>query len=276
MSQSLRTILITGATDGLGRGLALRLAAPDTRLVLHGRSAERAEQVAEQVRALGATAEVRLADLAELHQVDRLADTVLADFDRLDVLVNNAGIGAGAPGAGRELSADGYELRLAVNHLSGYHLTNRLLGLVERAPQGGRIVNVASAGQQAIDFTDPQLTRRYDGGTAYRQAKLAQILFTFDLAERLTAAGSPVTVNALHPATFMATTMVREAGVEPWSTVEEGVEAVRRLAVGPAGERTGRYYDGTRETRADDQAYDPQAREQLRVLCDELVAKALG
>jgi NAD(P)-dependent dehydrogenase (short-subunit alcohol dehydrogenase family) len=270
-----RTILITGATDGLGRGLALRLADPGTLLVLHGRSPERAAEVARQVRARGGRAEVRLADLGALHQVDQLADTVLRDFDRLDVLVSNAGVGGGAPGAGRELSADGYELRFAVNYLAGYHLTNRLLDRIKQAP-GARIVNVASAGQAPVDFADPQFTRGYDGGTAYRRAKLAQVIATFDLAERLAAEGSEVTVNALHPATFMATTMVREAGVEPWSTVDEGIDATMRLVTGEAGATSGRYFNGTEPARADAQAYDPRAREQLRTLSAELVAKALA
>ncbi|WP_035840751.1 SDR family NAD(P)-dependent oxidoreductase [Kitasatospora azatica] len=274
MSQTPRTILITGATDGLGRALALRLAGPDTLLILHGRSAERAAEVQRQVRAAGGRAEVRLADLAELRQVDRLADQVLADFDRLDVLVNNAGIGFGAPGSGREQNADGVELRFAVNYLAGYHLTDRLLPRLTEA--GGRIVNVASAGQYPIDFADPQLLAAYDGVTAYRRAKLAQVIATFDLADRLAAEGSPVTVNALHPATFMATGMVREAGVEPMSSVEQGVAATLELVTGPAGAASGHYYNGTAEARADAQAYDPKAREQLRALSAELVARALA
>jgi NAD(P)-dependent dehydrogenase (short-subunit alcohol dehydrogenase family) len=275
VAQSLRTILITGATDGLGRGLALRLAAPDTLLILHGRSGERAAEVAREVRARGGAAEIRLADFASLREVDRLADTVLRDFDRLDVLVNNAATGGGAPGTGRELSADGYEMRLAVNYLAGYHLTNRLLDRIKAAP-AGRIVTVASIGQVPIDFADPQLTREYSGGAAYRRAKLAQILATFDLAEQLAAEGSAVAANALHPATFMATTMVREAGVEPWSTVDEGIDAAMNLIDGEAGATGGRYFNGTEPARANEQAYDPQAREQLRTLSAELVAKALG
>ncbi|MCC9305737.1 SDR family NAD(P)-dependent oxidoreductase [Kitasatospora sp. RB6PN24] len=270
-----RTILITGATDGLGRGLALRLAAPGTLLILHGRSAQRAAEVAARVRAQGGAAEVRLADLGELRQVDRLADSVLRDFDRLDVLVNNAGVGSGAPGAERQLSLDGYELRFAVNYLAGYHLTNRLLGRLNEAP-AGRIVNVSSAGQAPIDFADPHITRDYNGGTAYCRSKLAQVLFTFDLAERLAAEGSAVTVNALHPATYMATTMVRDAGVEPWSTVDEGVDAAMGLITGEAGATSGGYFNGTQPARAHAQAYDPQARVQLRALSAELVAEALG
>ncbi len=203
-------------------------------------------------------------------------------YDRLDVLVNNAGIGFGAPGAPRQQNRDGVELHFAVNYLAGYHLSNRLLTLLTERPgptpppagERGRIVNVASAGQQPIDFTDPQLTTGYDGITAYRQSKLAQITATFDLADRLGPDG--VTVNALHPASFMATTMVRTSGVEPWSTVAEGAEATLRLVTGANGPVTGRYYNGTDETTAHEQAYDPKAREQLRALSDALVSRALG
>ncbi len=159
-------------------------------------------------------------------------------------------------------------MRFAVNYLAGFLLTSLLLPLL-RTSAPARIVNVASAGQQAIDFADVMLTRGYSGGRAYRQSKLAQILFTVDLAQRLNGTG--VTVNSLHPATYMATTMVREAGVAPWSTVEEGGEAILNLAISPelAG-RSGLYFNGLREARADAQAYDARARAKLRALSLQL------
>ncbi|PYC76276.1 3-oxoacyl-ACP reductase [Streptomyces tateyamensis] len=274
MSNQLRTILITGSTTGHGQALAERLAGPDTLLLLHGRDEQRAGEVRDRVRAAGGQAEVLLADLADLHEVDGLATAVLADFPRLDVLVNNAGIGSGPPGAPREQSADGLELRLAVNYLAGYHLNTRLLGRLQEAD--GRIVNVSSIGQHPIDFADPQLLVDYDGGRAYRQAKLAQILHTIDLAEQLTAAGSTVTVNALHPATLMPTGMVAEALLPTMSGVDEGATTTLALVSGAAGAGTGRFYNGLQEARADNQAYDPKAREQLRALSAELVRSVLG
>jgi NAD(P)-dependent dehydrogenase (short-subunit alcohol dehydrogenase family) len=132
-----------------------------------------------------------------------------------------------------------------------------------------RIVNVSSAGQQAVDFDDVMLTRGYSGARAYMQSKLAQILFTFDLAKRL--AGTGVTVNCLHPASYMATTMVREAGVTPWSTVEQGADAILNLAISPSVEgRGGLYFNGLEESRAHAQAYDVSAQEKLRALSLEL------
>lgn len=269
-----RTVLVTGSTDGLGRWLAVRLAVEGARVLVHGRSAERAARVRDEIhQAVGEDrAQVLLADLGDLGEADRLADEVLARVPRLDVLVNNAGIGAATPGGRRELSADGIERRLAVNYLAGYHLTRRLVPLlVTSAP--ARVVNVASVGQRAVDFEDPMLDHGYDGMRAYAQSKLAQIMFTLDLAEELSGTG--VTVNALHPATYMDTTMVREGGVTPWSTVEEGGLATLRLIDAP-DLGSGRYFDGVREARADRQAYDPAARRRLRRMSEGLITRSLG
>src|SRR4029453_12400725 len=135
--------------------------------------------------------------------------------------------------------------RFAVNYLAGFLLTYRLLPLL-KASKPARIVNVSSAGQRAIDFSDVMLTRDYSGVAAYCQSKLAQILFTVDLAAELE--GSGVIVNALHPSTYMNTTMVRQAGVTPWSTVEQGADAILNLATSPALDgRSGLYHDGLRE-----------------------------
>jgi NAD(P)-dependent dehydrogenase (short-subunit alcohol dehydrogenase family) len=262
-----KVILLTGATDGLGRALAAELARGGATVLVHGRDPARiAAGVAEVVAAAGRPDRVRSyqADLASLAQVRDLADQVLAAEPRLDVLVNNAGIGDLAPGGGRrQESADGIELVFAVNYLAGYALSRLLLPLLVRSAPS-RIVYVASAGQQAIDFSDVLLTKDYHGLRAYRQSKLAQIMNAFDLADELQAAG--VTVNALHPATFMPTKMVP---VSPLSTIAEGVEATLRLIAAPSA-GTGRYYNGLRASRADDQAYDLEARRRLRALSGEL------
>ena len=265
-----KTILVTGSTDGVGRWVAERLAADGARVLVHGRDRKRGEALVETIANGGGAATFLPADLSSLANVRDLADAVGRETDALDVLVNNAGIGTA--GNAREVSADGFELRFAVNYLAGFLLTRLLLPLLEkRAPS--RIVNVASAGQQAIDFDDVMLTRGYSGVRAYRQSKLAQILFNIDLAEELK--DRAVAVNALHPATYMNTTMVRAAGVQPMSTVEEGGEAILALAASPGLEgRTGLYFSGRREARADAQAYDPAARRRLRALSFELVGLA--
>ena len=261
---SQQTILITGATDGLGRHLAEHLARSGARLLLHGRDAARG---AETVRAISAaTGNERLefvqADFASLAEVRAMAAKLNDEVERLDALVNNAGVGSGGRGHVRELSRDGIELRFAVNYLAPFVLTRALLELIKRSAPA-RIVNVSSAGQQALDIGDLMLERGYSGWRAYCQSKLAQILFTFDLAEELRAAG--VTVNCLHPSSLMPTKMVLQAYGHALSTIEQGVEATARLVTDPALDTvTGRYFDVLRDAKANAQAYDVAARRALR------------
>ena len=260
-----KVILLTGATDGMGRALAADLAREGATVLVHGRDQGRIAATVAEVAAAGSGDGVRSyqADFASLAQVKSLADHVATDEPRLDVLVNNAGIGINEPGGGaRQESEDGIELRFAVNYLAGYALSALLLPLL-KASAPARIVNVASVGQQAIDFDDVMLTKDYDGMRAYRQSKLAQVMNAFDLAEELQAGG--VTVNVLHPATFMPT---KVSPVKPVSTIAQGVAATLRLIKEETG--TGRYFNGLEESRANDQAYDAAARSRLRALSREL------
>jgi NAD(P)-dependent dehydrogenase (short-subunit alcohol dehydrogenase family) len=262
-----KTALITGSTDGVGRVVATRLGADGWRVLVSGRDRARGEQVVAEIKAAGGAAEFLQADLSSMAAVRGLADAVQRTTKRLELLINNAGIGRGEPDGRRELSHDGFELRFAVNYLSGFLLAHLLLPLIKNSAPA-RIVNVSSLGQQAIDFKDVMMTNDYSGMRAYRQSKLAQILFTIDLAPELQ--GSGVTVNALHPATFMNTKMVREFGT-PMTTVEEGADAILKLAIGPELEgRSGFFFNGQREAQADSQAYDAAARRQLRTISLEL------
>jgi NAD(P)-dependent dehydrogenase (short-subunit alcohol dehydrogenase family) len=254
--QNEKTALITGSTDGVGRVVAKTLGA-------------RGERVVAEIKAAGGSAEFLAADLAALAEVRRFAGVVQRATGRLDLLINNAGVGSGGAQGVRQTSADGYELRFAVNYLAGFLLTELLLPLIKKSAPA-RIVNVSSLGQQAIDFTDVMLTRGYSGSRAYCQSKLAQILFTIDLARELE--GSGVTVNALHPATYMDTTMVRQSGITPISSAEEGAEAILKLALSPELEgRSGLFFNGQREARADAQAYDAEARLRLKAESRKLV-----
>ena len=266
-----QTVLITGATDGLGRATAHELASCGATVLVHGRSRERGEHTVAELRAAGSgRVHLHVADLSSLEEVRRLAAEVEQTHERLDVLVNNAGI---IPGE-RELSEDGYELTFAVNYLSHFVLTELLLALLRRSAPA-RIVNVASIGQSPIDFDDVMLERGYSDFRAYSQSKLAQIMFSFELAERLgREEGVGVGVNALHPATLMDTKMVRDHIGRARSTVAEGVEALTRLAVSDelAGV-TGRFYDGLDESHADAQAYDAGARRRLWELSEELTQR---
>jgi NAD(P)-dependent dehydrogenase (short-subunit alcohol dehydrogenase family) len=266
-----QTILVTGATDGLGRALARELAAAGPTVLVHGRDDGRAHQTVRQI--IGDTGNRNVhwlrADLASLDEVRGLADQVIAEYRDLHGLVNNAGIGTTLPGGGQRVaSRDGYELRFAVNYLAGYLLTRRLIPLLERSAPA-RIVNVSSAGQAAIDFDDVMLERHYDAVQAYRQSKLAQVMFTLDLAEELDP--TQVTANCLHPGTFMPTKMVQAAGISPVTALEEGVEATLRLVADPELDGiSGRYFDGLAEAAPHAQAQDLHARGRLRRLSDRL------
>jgi len=264
-----KTVLVTGSTDGVGRYVASKLAASGARVLIHGRDAARAEALGNEIKRAGrGEAVFYQADLSSLAGARQLADKVLAENDRLDIFISNAGIGSRTQGAERRTSADGHELRFAVNYLSGFLLAGLLLPLL-KASAPSRIVNVASLGQHPLDFEDVMLTKDYTGGRAYAQSKLAQIMFTIDLARELK--GSGVTVNALHPATYMNTTMVREGGITPISTVEQGGEAILHLAIGgDVAGKTGLFFNGMQEARANPQAYDEAARKRLRTLSLEL------
>jgi NAD(P)-dependent dehydrogenase (short-subunit alcohol dehydrogenase family) len=267
-----QTILITGATDGLGRAIAGELAAAGATLLLHGRDDARGERTIAEIRER--TGNQRLsfyrADFASLAEVRALGEQVLAEHYELHTLVNNAGIGTYLPGDGdRVTSADGYELRFQVNYLAGFLLTRMLEQLLaDSAP--ARVVTVSSLGQMPIEFDDVMLERRYSGMRAYCQSKLAQVMFTFDLAEELIDRG--VSANCIHPASFMPTKIVLAARGSSSSTLEEGVVAAMHLIADPAlDDVSGRFYNGLHPSRPDPQAYDVDARRRLREMTEELV-----
>ncbi|MFF7775109.1 SDR family NAD(P)-dependent oxidoreductase [Streptomyces tanashiensis] len=265
------TTLITGVTHGMGRALALDLAARGGTLLLHGRKAERLEAVAAEARAAGPGTTVRtyLADLSDLDQVHAMAARIRAAEPHLDGLVHNAVAGGGSRPLVRELSAQGHELRFAVNHLAPYALTRALLPLLT-ASAPARVVNVASMGQEAVDLDDVMMERGYEGLRAYCRSKLAMIMATFELGAELEATG--VTVNALHPAHLMDTPGVRAYGLTPVTGTEEGVRPTVRLLLDPEPATvTGRYFDRFTDARAHDQAYDPGVRERLMKLTHDLI-----
>jgi NAD(P)-dependent dehydrogenase (short-subunit alcohol dehydrogenase family) len=270
-----KTVLITGSTDGVGRYVACRLAAAGANVLIHGRDTARADALIEEIRqAAGAAPRFYRADLSSLAETRKLAETVLAEHTRMDVLVSNAGIGSQNEGTGRQISKDGHELRFAVNYLAGFLLAHLLLPLL-KASAPSRIVNVASLGQYPIDFDDVMITKRFSGGRAYAQSKLAQIMSTIDLADELK--GSGVTVNALHPATYMNTTMVRASGTTPISTVEQGGEAILHLISGDdVAAGSGLFFNGMHEAKPDPQAYDAAARKRLRELSLRLTGLAVS
>jgi NAD(P)-dependent dehydrogenase (short-subunit alcohol dehydrogenase family) len=165
-----KTVLVTGSTDGVGRLVARRLADQGARVLIHGRDRTRGERLLDEIQAANRGSAAFLpADFSSLAEVRRLAGTVRQDYDRLDILINNAGIGSGRPAGRREVSQDGHELRFAVNYLAGFLLTRALLPLLMRR-KPARIVNVSSLGQHPVDFDDVMLTRGYSGSRAMLKA----------------------------------------------------------------------------------------------------------
>jgi NAD(P)-dependent dehydrogenase (short-subunit alcohol dehydrogenase family) len=263
-SEGQRVVLVTGSTGGLGREVARRLAAGGDHVIVHGRDLERGSALVAQIEEQGSgSARFYTSDLGSFDEVRALARAIRRDYDRIDVLVNNAGIWLQGP---RSVSDDGHELHFQVNYLSGFLLTRELLPLLgQSAP--ARIVNVSSMAQRPIDFDDVMLDDGYSDGRAYAQSKLAQVMFTFDLAAELDGTG--VTANALHPATMMDTDMVLERGAQARASVQDGAEAVVHLVNG-TDLGSGGYFNQTTPARANDQAYDQAARARLRELSERL------
>jgi len=257
---STETIFVTGATDGIGRLAAIDLAKQNgsATILIHGRNKIKLESVATEIKAVNQQVETYLADLSSLDEVRQMAKEILAKHDTLNILINNAGAGFAAPRYGK----DGTETRFAVNYLAPFLLTSLLLpAIIKGAP--ARIVNVSSAGQSPIHFDDIMREKDFDGVSAYAQSKLALIMFSMDLAEQL--AKNDVTVNSLHPGTYLDTKMVNEAGISPRGTAQSGADAVVYLATDPALRTvSGKYFNVQTETKANAQAYDIDARKKLR------------
>lgn len=267
-----KTVLVTGSTDGLGRELALALAAEGAHVIVHGRNAERGRAVVDAIAAGGkGSARFVAADFASLQAVRDFADAIAAEYPRLDLLVNNAGIALGNDQP-RRTSADGHELQFAVNYLAGWILVNRLRpNLAAAAPS--RIVNVASGSAAAIDFDDVMLERPGAHTRGYGQSKLAQVSMTVELAPRFAAQG--ITMISLHPATLMDTTMVAGLGVPPQSTVADGRDHVMGLIRAPELQAGAHYRDGQPVAPRDPQPNDPEARARLVALSEALTGVAL-
>lgn len=194
--QSDAVIIVTGATNGIGLVTAHELARTGATVVVVGRNPQRVEAAIAHIRQDLPTANLDsfVADLSRISEVQLLAQYIAQTYSRVDVLVNNAG----AFYQSRQLSADGVEMTFALNHMAPFVLTNLLLNQL-RASAPARIINVSSAAHQGakMDFDDIQFAKRYSGWNAYAQSKLANLLFTYELADRLQ--DSDITVNALHP-----------------------------------------------------------------------------
>ncbi len=261
-----KTVLVTGSTDGLGRELARALAAEGAHIIVHGRNVERGQALVEEIEKAGkGSARFFAADFASLEAVKGFADTVSKEYPKLDLLVNNAGIGVFGDKP-RSASADGHELQFAVNYLAGWVLVHQLRPALEAAAPS-RVINVASLSAEPIDFSDVMLEQPGAHKRGYGQSKLAQVMMTAEIAPEFATRG--ITMIAVHPATMMDTTMVRGAGVAPRTTVDEGRAAVMALIRSPTL-TVGAFYNGSMLATPHTQVADAEARARLRALSAKL------
>ena len=266
-SLSTKTILITGATNGIGKAAAQAIAAQGGRVIIAGRNPQKTEATAAELRQASGNPAIHflLADLSSLAEVRRLAAEFTARYDRLDVLVNNAG----AFFMRRQETVDGLEMTFALNHLSYFLLTTELLDTLKTSAPA-RVVNVASGAESGakLDWDDLQLRRRYRGFEAYALSKRFNLYFTYELARRL--AGTGVTANAVHPgsiATGIYTNPFGRLGrlIGPLTRMtmrspEQGAETVVYLATSPEVEgMTGKYFVDMQERYSSRASQDPEA-----------------
>jgi NAD(P)-dependent dehydrogenase (short-subunit alcohol dehydrogenase family) len=257
-----QTILITGSTDGIGKIAALTLANKGALVLIHGRNKNKVKKVVDEIKHLSNNKRIDgfTADFSSLNEVRNLAEEVHEKYSKLEVLINNAGAGF----SDERYSRDSYELRFAVNYLAPFLLTHLLLPTLKNSAPS-RIINVSSIGQSPIDFDDIMFEKKFDSVKAYRQSKLALIMFTFDLAEQLK--NDNVTVNSLHPGTFLNTNMVRRSNINPLGEPESGADAEVYLATSNNLDGvTGKYFNVRTEARADADAYDGDKRKRLQEL----------
>jgi len=273
-----RTVLVTGGTSGIGRATATGLAAKGARLAIIGRDRGRTDGAAREIRAAGGgQVDVFVADLSSQSEVRRLADEVLQSLSRIDVLINNVG----GYWNTRHVTADGLEHTFALNHLAPFLLTNLLLDrLKQSAP--ARVVTVASNAHSMgrIDFDDLQGERSYSGATAYNQSKLANVLFTYELARRLQA--TAVTANALHPGVVRTSFGVEDRdGVQRlfvplmrlfMKAPAQGATTSIHLASSPDLEEvTGLYFVNSKPKRSSERSYDEVVAARLWQVSADLV-----
>ena len=268
MSTSLKgiAVFLTRATSGIGLVTAKALAEAGATLFIHGRDKGKVQKLRAELSAIGREVRSFIADLSSLEETARLAQEVGEAAGSLDVLINNAGVGTAGDTKKRELSRDGHELRFAVNYLAPFLLTDGLLarGLPRRA-----VINVASAGQEPLDFDDLMTERGYSGVRTYCRSKLALIMMSFDLAELHPRSRSiPFTRGRTWTPQWCA-----KPGISPLAPASRGAQSIlAAISAALNGGTLGRYFDESRPSRALPQAYDAAARKRLREASLALVA----
>jgi len=261
-----KTILITGSTDGIGKQTALDLAKMGATVLLHGRNPARADKVLHEIKKTTGNNRIGvfIADLSSLKQVRNLSGQVLKKHERLDVLINNAGVYETM----HRISEDGFEMTLAVNHLAPFLLTLLLLDLIKKSAPC-RIINVSSqVHASSIDFENLNAEKHYSAYEAYSQSKLCNVLFTYELAERLKGTG--ITVNCLHPG-VIDTKLLKAGWGMGGSPVTQGAKTSVYLATAPElSTVTGKYFKNMKPTKSSRISYDAKIRKRLWEISEQL------
>ena len=260
-------ILITGATDGIGKQAALELAGENHKIILHGRSEEKLESVIDEIRGIITNADLDsiVFDLASQSAIRKGADKLKLLYDRLDIVINNAGTFKKE----RELTEDNIEYTFAVNHLAPFLLTHELIPLLEKS-DSAQIINVSSMAHQSasLDFDNLQGEKEYSGYSAYALSKLGNLIFTYELAEKLSQKN--IRVNALHPG-VINTKLLRESFGGGGSSLQKGAETIVYLADSDEVEnRTGKYFVSKKEKKSSSLSRDEKLRKKFWRLSEEL------
>ncbi len=264
----LKRILITGATDGIGRQVAFELASLGHEIIIHGKDAGKVDQIVKNINSRSGKgfADGVVADFSSLSQINNMVDEIYGKYDYLDVLINNAGIYMQQ----YELSVDNYEMTFAVNHLAAFALSLKLLQLIKRSNQG-RVISVASAAHESspkICFENLQQKSHYSAYDTYAQSKLCNVLFCYELHERLK--NTAVTSNCLHPG-VVDTKLLRAAFNIRGASLEEGAENSVYLADARELENiSGKYFVGKQIRKSSVYSYDVTVREKLWKLSEKL------
>ena len=260
-----KIVFITGSTDGIGRQTALELARMGATILLHGRNQEKAKVVLKEIKDTTKNENVKIftADLASQSRIRSMTEEIHKQCDRIDIMINNAGVFL----TNRRTTEDGLEMTFAVNHLAPFLLTLLLLDLIEKGAPS-RVINVSSmAHSSAIDFNNLQGEKGHSGYEAYSLSKLCNILFTYELAERLEGKG--ITVNCLHPGVI--NTKLLRAGWGGGSPVTEGSKTSVYLASAPELDTvSGKYFVNKAQAKSSSISYDRDVGKRLWKISEKL------
>lgn len=265
----MKTVLITGSTDGIGKLAALKLAEDRHEVILHGRNSEKLATTISEIREQAPSYKVSgvLSDLSDFASIDTMISELLTKHPKIDVLINNAGVFKSA----KEQNDAGLELRFAVNYLAPIILTNGLLPMV-KASTAPRILNVSSAAQETVSLKALQGREAISSQSGYAQSKLALTMWSFDFSKQ----HPDISTVAVNPGSLLNTKMVQEAYGRYWSSADKGADILYQLAVADKySDCNGKYFDNDKGAfnEAHPDAYDPDKIEKLMATTDDFLKR---